>query len=224
MMRTVPKAVELSLILCLRNSETKVTALVRNSVELATSIKFPLLESRINSAGSLARDGADRSDAPSFEILACDERSTDNTLSILSILFTQVPNLRSLQDLARGNSLMRAAHTARGRIWLIAADILEVEHGAWAIDQVLNKGKRAAMIPDELLALDHSLARDIFSWFRGELAAGQRKVAQELKRRGEMPAWRRPQHYSLRARLSHNLRGRLGPLLLPLAKKSSSTS
>ena len=55
----------------------------------------------------------ERTDPMAFELLALDERSGDNTLSVLSVLHGQIPNLRTLQDVDPGFG-ERAEVAARG--------------------------------------------------------------------------------------------------------------
>src|SRR5262245_60998833 len=84
----------------------------------------------------LAREqGRDRPLA--FELLALDERSGDNTASVLSVLHGQVPYLRTLQDLDRGTAIRSASRVARGDVWLAIDRPVDPELAAWAVVQVL---------------------------------------------------------------------------------------
>src|SRR6185503_19105626 len=103
----------------------------------------------------LAREsGRDRPLA--FEVLALDERSGDNTASVLSVLHGQVPYLRTLQDLDRGTAIRSASRVARGDVWLVLDRPVDPELAGWAVAQVLG-GRRAAIVPGEILVVHRSV-------------------------------------------------------------------
>jgi hypothetical protein len=126
-----------------------------------------------------------------LEILALDERSGDNTSSVLSVLHGQLPQLRTLQDLERGTALRFAARLARGDIWLVIDHPVEPELAAWAVGQVIT-GQRAAIVPGEILALHRTVGIDVLREQGGGLAVAQREVARYLRRLGHAPAFSRP--------------------------------
>lgn len=123
-----------------------------------------------------------------FEILALDERSGDNTASVLSVLHGQLPQLRTLQDLDRGTALRFAARLARGDVWLVLDHPVEPELAAWAVGQVI-AGQRAAIVPGEILALHRTVGVDVLREVEGGLAVAQREVARYLRRLGHRPAF-----------------------------------
>jgi hypothetical protein len=123
-----------------------------------------------------------------IEILALDERSGDNTASVLSVLHGQLPQLRTLQDLDRGAALRFAARLARGDVWLVLDHPVEPELAAWAVGQVIT-GQRAAIIPGEILALHRTVGVDVLRELEGGLAVAQREVARYLRRLGHRPAF-----------------------------------
>lgn len=122
------------------------------------------------------------------EILALDERSGDNTSSVLSVLHGQLPQLRTLQDLDRGTALRFAARLARGDVWLVLDHPVEPELAAWAVGQVI-AGQRAAIVPGEILALHRTVGVDVLRELEGGLAVAQREVARYLRRLGHRPAF-----------------------------------
>ena len=121
--------IDVSLILPLRDQETETAATVRAAARIVERVAPP--EGR----GPL-----------SAEILALDQRSGDNTLSVLSLLHGQIPSLRTLQDVEPGQAIRRATRVARGAVWLVMDRPLDPDLGAWGVGQVL-RGHRAAIIP-----------------------------------------------------------------------------
>ena len=146
-----------------------------------------------------------------FEILALDERSKDNTLSVLSILHATVQELRTLQDLEPGRAIMRTARVARGRAWLLADERFEVDDACWAADQVL-RGHCAALIPGHLLALERGFGQAVLGWSRVGLVGAQREVTRALQARGEAPASRSAGAPPLSRRARMFVRSQLGRL------------
>jgi hypothetical protein len=99
----------LTIALCLRDDEARLAAMVKTAVEVAGTLI------REHAAGEW-RDGTrEEPEDLSYELLALDESSRDNTPSVLSILHARLPLLRSIQDLAPGTAVMRAARSALGR-------------------------------------------------------------------------------------------------------------
>lgn len=160
---------ELSVILRLRDAEPYVARLVKGLATLGRQLP----------AGT--RGGTNR-----FEILAMDERSRDNTLSVLSLLSNRIPELQSFQDVPRGTAIMRASRLAQGRAWLILEGDVDLELAAWATREVL-AGHTAATIYGELLAVEREFASAHLGWMRGGLITAQREIKKGLARRGERP-------------------------------------
>jgi hypothetical protein len=224
---------DLTIALCLRDDETRLADMAKAAVEVARTL------ARENAAGewhdstreeawigdqgdrgdldgpSEAADGAlepqETAGALSFELLALDETSRDNTLSVLSILHARHPQLRTLQGLAPSEAVRRAARTARGRVWLIVDAPFDAEHGLWATRQVFC-GDSAALVPGEVLAVRRNLGQAALGWHRGGLVSAQREVERMLASHGERAAWSPPRDRALRSRARLLLRGQLGRL------------
>ena len=163
--------VDLSVLLPLRDSEGIVAPVVREAVEIAaSSLPAPAPE-----------------DGPHFEILALDERSGDNTSSVLSVLHGQIPELRTLQDLDRGTGLRVASRVARGEIWLILDQPTQLDLAVWAVSQVV-RGQPAAVVPGEILAVHRNLGNQVLGGLSGGLATATRLTLSELKKRGQRAA------------------------------------
>ena len=145
----------------------------------------------------------------SYELLALDESSRDNTLSVLSILHDKHSQLRSFQELDRGSAVMRSARLARGRVWLIVDAPFDSAHALWATRQVFC-GDQAAVVPGEVLALRRGVGQAALGWLEGGLVSAQREVEKLLESHGQHPAWSPPRNRALRSRARLFVRGRLG--------------
>lgn len=150
-------------------------------------------------------------DAFTFELLALDENSTDNTLSVLSILHGQFAELRTVQELAPGTAIMRAARLAQGQVWLFLDREVDQDLCHWGARQVF-RGHRAAVIPGELLAVDRGLGQASLGWLKGGLVAAQDAVEQALEAQGERPVRSPGPDRGLKDRARLMLRGRLSRL------------
>lgn len=146
-----------------------------------------------------------------FEILALDEGSVDNTLSVLSVLHGQFAELRTMQDLEPGTAVMRAARLARGRVWLLLDRVVEQELCHWGARQVFC-GHRAAVVPGELLAVERGLGQASLGWLRGGLVAAQSAVERSLDAQGELPVRSPAPDRGIKERARLILRGRLSRL------------
>lgn len=182
---------ELSIILPVRDQENDVASLVRAAVRV---------EEHVDARG----------EPVATEILALDERSGDNTLSVLSVLHGQIANLRTLQDVEPGSSIRRAAKVARGDVWLVLDHAIDADLAGWAVTQVL-RGQRAAFVPGELLALDRDLGRQLLK-HAGGLVSAQNRLRKYLKTRNEPAAFSPAPDGSPKARAKRLLRGGLGRL------------
>jgi len=189
--------IDLSILLLLHDLEPVVAGMVRDARELA---------------GALAEDRG-------FEILALDERSGDNTLSFLSILHAQVPELRTLQDLSRGAGISQGAKVARGRRWLILDRPVNPELLRWALLQLRDQGHPAAIVPGEVLAVTASTGAATLYDLRGGLVSAQRAVEQNLSRSGgAKAAWRPAPDQGVARRALLYVRRRLDSLSLSRGK------
>jgi hypothetical protein len=178
----------LSVILLLRNREPAVTPMVRRAVEA------------VKSAGPAAQP---------FELLALDQTSVDNTLSLLSILHARTPELRILQDVRQGMAVIEAARAARGERWLVVDRLVDPDIMTWGLRQ-LEAGKRAAIVPGEILAVDAKLGAQVLGNLAGGLVSAQQAVEHELGARGQRAAWSPAPDRGVAERALLFVRGRLG--------------
>jgi len=165
---------DVTVIVPIRDQEKRVASIVRAAAKVEPLV---VLE--------------DEDRATTLEILALDQRSGDNTLSVLSLLHGQIPNLRTLQDLDRGTAIRRAAQVARGRVWLVLDREVDPQLAAWGVGQVL-RGQRAAIVPGEILALDRALGITVLASLSGGLVSAQRAVSRYLRGQNTQPAWSPP--------------------------------
>lgn len=184
---------DVTVIVPLRDQEKRVAATIRGADEVGQYVTRP--EESIPAPIGL-------------EIVALDERSGDNTLSVLSLLHSQLSTLRTLQDLDRGTSIRRAASVARGDAWLVLDHPVDPRLAAWGINQVL-RGQRAAIIPGELLAVDRALGLSVLGGLRGGLVSAQRAVARTLRKQNVPPAWSPPAEHGPVQRARLFVRGQL---------------
>ncbi len=164
--------VDVSVLLPLHDAEATVAALVREAAAIADAVG--------------GRPGSER--VRGVEILALDERSGDNTASMLSVLHGQHPSLRTLQDLEPGSALRAAAKVARGDVWLVFDHAIDLDLAAWAVTSVY-AGQPAAIVPGVVLALGRALGTTCFKRLDGGLVTAQRSVARQLRREGRAPAF-----------------------------------
>jgi hypothetical protein len=156
----------LSVILLLRNREPAVAQMVRRAVEV------------VRSSAKGRR----------FELLAVDQTSVDNTLSLLSVLHARLPELRILQDVRQGMAVIEAVRAARGERWLVVDRLVDPTLMNWGLHQ-LEAGKRAAIVPGEILAVESKLGAQVLGNRPGGLVSAQQAVEHELAARGQRPAW-----------------------------------
>jgi len=183
-----------SVIVPLRDQEREVATTIRTATQIFEHVTLP--QGRVTEI--------------TFEILALDERSGDNTLSVLSVLHGRIAELCTVQDVDPGASLHRASKVARGQTWLIQDKPIAPMDGAWALTRVFG-GARAAAVPGEVLVVPRPLGQRLLRDFRGGLVSAQNLVGRFLHKRGEELVMRdHPQARLARARLL--LRGGLGRL------------
>ena len=210
---------DLTIALCLRDDEERVPDMAKASLELAAILARELAagewrdktreEAWIDPEPRSGEDLSRERGSFELELLALDESSRDNTLSVLSILHARHPELRTIQSLAPGEAVMRAARNARGRVWLLVDAPFEVQHGLWAARQVFC-GDPAALVPGEVLAVQRHVGEAALGWLRGGLASAQLEVEGLLTSHGQRPAWSPPRDRALRSRARLFVRGRLG--------------
>jgi glycosyltransferase involved in cell wall biosynthesis len=197
----------LTIALCLRDDEARLADMAKAAVEVAETLAREL------AAGEWCDDTREQAISVDldYELLALDESSRDNTLSVLSILHAKLPQLRSIQDLAPGTAVLRAARAAQGRVWLIADAPFEPQQGLWATRQVFC-GDRAALVPGEVLAIRRNLGQAALGWHAGGLVGAQREVERLLAGQGRQAAWSHPRERALRSSARLFARGQLGRL------------
>lgn len=183
--------IDVSVILPLRDQESQVAATVKSAIEIAKRV--PLPEDR----------------AVFEEILAMDQRSGDNTLSVLSLLHGKIPSLRTLQDVEPGQAIRRATKVARGMVWLVMDSPLDPELGAWGVSQVI-RGHRAAIIPGEMLVVDQPLGVTALPRLGGGLVSAQQAVTRHLRGQNMQPVWCPPSKKGAAHRARLFVRGQLG--------------
>jgi hypothetical protein len=184
--------IDLSIVLLLKDAETSVASMVRGALAIARSVEPP--DGR---RGDLA-----------FEILAMDQTSRDNTLSKLAILHAQVAQLRTIQDLETGTAVLRASRIAQGHVWMFIDRPIDVELGAWSVQQVLG-GHRAALVPGEVLVVEKGLGQSSLGWLHTGLVGAQTEVQRQLTRMRERPAYSPPPDRGLPERARLFFRARL---------------
>jgi hypothetical protein len=198
----------LTIALCLRDDEARLADMAKAAVEVAETLTRELAAGEWRDA--TREEGIGPRDLD-YELLALDESSRDNTLSVLSILHAKLPQLRSVQDLTPGTAVLRAARAALGRAWLIVDAPFDPKHGLWATRQVFC-GDPAALVPGEVLAVRRNLGQAALGWHAGGLVGAQREVEQLLAEQGQRPAWSPPREQALRSSARLFARGQLGRL------------
>jgi ethanolamine utilization microcompartment shell protein EutS len=191
---------DVTVIMPVRDVERSVAGMVRSAVKIEALVERPPDRP---GAGPLV-----------FEHIALDERSGDNTLSVLSVLHGQIPSLRTLQDLVPGTAIKRAAAVARGDVWLVIDHVVDPELAAWGVSQVL-RGQRAAIVPGEILVVGRHVGAEVLHRLSGGLVSAQNAVVRYLRARDVQPAWSPPPKRSPVARARLLVRGSLGRLGLP---------
>jgi hypothetical protein len=184
-------AIELSLILALHESESRLAAATANARRLGHEI----CESSEDSP-------------PRWEILACDQHSHDNTLSALSLLQGKIPELRTIPEIDRGRAIARGARLARGRWWLFSEDGLDFDLAHWAIES-LRHGCAFALAPSRVLAVTAELGQRALLTHRGGLVSAQRRCQEVARKSGLLGAFAQTGQESLVERLKWRVRSRL---------------
>jgi len=187
-------SIDVSLILPLRDQEAQTASTVRVAREIVQRV--PLPEGR---------------PALTSEILALDQRSGDNTLSVLSVLHGQISSLRTFQDVEPGRAIRRATTLARGLVWLVMDHPIDPELGAWGVGQVL-RGHRAAVIPGEMLVVDQPLGVTVLPRMTGGLVSAQKAITRHLRGQNLQPVWSPPSKTGAAHRARLFVRGQLGRL------------
>ncbi len=173
----------LSIIIVLHDQEVTVARIIRGALQAAREVVGP--------------------DEP-IELIAVDERSSDNTLSHLSILQHKLPELRVIEARKRGRGIQAAVQVARGQSWLIVDHSVEPRILLWGI-QALRDGHRAAVVSGEVLGISRDLGTRL-SKLRGGLVAAEQTIAKTLASQGVTPAWGDVPQRGLKRRMAMLLR------------------
>ena len=152
-----------------------------------------------------------------FEILALDERSRDNSLSVLAMLQTQIAQLAVFDDIAPGSAIQEGVARSRGQVVMIVDTCVDADYGVWACEAVLG-GQPAAVVPGELLAVQRDVADRALRRLSGGLMRGQRAVRKTLADTGLTPAFAPANVSGMRARTRRWLRDRAS--LLPITARA----
>ena len=180
-------SIAVSFVLPVRDMEPAVSGLVRSAADVGARLTADGTLRVVRPASAPAtNDGT--SPAEALEILAIDQSSGDNTLAVLSILHGQIPALRTVQELAPGEAIGRAARLARGGVWVVVDRPFDPELATWAAEQVLS-GQPAAIVPAHVLAVSAPLGRRVLADMRGGLVRAQELVRTALRQAGEQPAF-----------------------------------
>ncbi len=193
--------VDLSLLIASRDLEAELPTLVKQLLVVAQVACPPGRE-----AGELA-----------FEILALDERSRDNSLSVLAMLQTQIAQLAVFDDIAPGSAIQEGVARSRGQVVMIVDTCVDADYGVWACEAVLG-GQPAAVVPGELLAVQRDVADRALRRLSGGLMRGQRAVRKTLADTGLTPAFAPANVSGMRARTRRWLRDRAS--LLPITARA----
>lgn len=184
--------VDVSLIVPLRDQEAEAAAVVRLAASLGQRLQPPQGRNSVTT-----------------EILALDQRSGDNTLSVLSLLHGKISSLRTVQDVEPGRAIARATRLVRGAAWFFMDGPIDPELGLWGISQVL-RGHRAALVPGEMLAVDQPLGVSVLPTVAGGLVSAQRAITRHLRGQNLRPLLSPPSKKGARHRAQLFVRGQLG--------------
>ena len=160
-----------------------------NAYEISAIVPFGDDEEVIGSA--VQRIAAHLRDlGVSFEILAVDEDSGDNSHAVLALMRGQVPELRVLHAPGRGKGFDSGIARAQGRVlWLIepTAAVHPIAGFTRALDQVRDEGpagKDAAVVRGRYAVAHRTRALAVAAGLRGTGDAYFRRLAKRLAARG----------------------------------------
>lgn len=185
----MPVELDLSVICLLRNAEAALPEILTAAHALRAQI----------------------SSEASFELLAFDHHSTDNSLSALKLLSRREPGLRIFAHTRVGNAIKRGARCARGKIWIFADSALPAKASAWVLRQLLD-GQPGAAVDGQVLGVPRALGMQALSWHQGGLWAAQHAVHAQLAQRRLSAARHGWQSQGALGRVRLELRGRISRL------------
>jgi hypothetical protein len=200
---------ELSVILPVRNNESVVAAMVRLAAGLLDALVSRDGEELVGPVAPASHRNDDPlAGPPAGEILALDESSFDNTLSVLSVLRGQVGVLRVFQDVRPGRAIQRASQVARGDVWILFDRLPDPALARWGFHQVV-RGHRAAIVPGEVLVVHRAVGVVAFGHLRGGLVCASRSVERHVRERGDLHTFSPAPDRSLAGRALTYVRGHL---------------
>lgn len=123
----------------------------------------------------------------SFEILAVDEDSGDNSHAVLALLRAQVPELRVLHAPGRGRGFELGVARAQGRVlWMIdaRAAVQPVAGFARALERIRAEADDAAVLRGRFVVAHRVRALDVAAGLRGTGDAYYRRLAKRFAARG----------------------------------------
>ena len=153
-----------------------------------------------------ARASGKEADPLSYEILALDERSHDNSLATLALLQSQIAQLAVYDDIRPGEAIKTGIARSQGRLLVFLDGPAPVDHGIWAVEAVLNHHP-AALVPEGVLVVRRDLAERCLAKLRGGLVRAQRTVQATLARLDATAAYAPARADGLRDRTRRWLRG-----------------
>lgn len=177
---------QLSMIVPIRNRESVVAEIARKAEQVVQILELPR-----------------------FELLMMDEQSSDNTLSVLSLLRERLPHVRVFQDVEPGHGIAQAVHWADAPIWLVLDHLAEPELALWAVRQI-RAGYDAAIVPGQLLSVNRETGGRALRDLRGGLVSAGRAVERYVSEHGltllkSPPTYKNPlerAHFYVRKHLS----------------------
>ena len=154
-----------------------------------------------------------------FEVLAIDESSGDNSHAILTLLGSKVPSLKVVTGAEPGQGFAIGASKARGNIlWLIepvnAARSLSAFGRAYG--RVCRAELDVAVVRGRFAVVKRALCAGLVGSLRGQGAAFERRLARRAHRRGHaVEAYAIGQPSDQQLGFAERLRGRLRLVLSP---------
>jgi Glycosyl transferase family 2 len=122
-----------------------------------------------------------------FEVLAIDEDSGDNSHAVLALMRAQVPELRVIHAPGRGRGADAGASRAQGRmLWIVDPDTAmgNLSPATLAIQQVSSGEVDAVVVHDHYIVANRVRALPAMAGLRGRSDARRRRLARRLAARG----------------------------------------
>ncbi len=122
-----------------------------------------------------------------FEVLAVDEDSGDNSHAVLALMRAQVPELRVIHAPSRGSGADAGASRAQGRmLWIVDPDTAmgNLAPATLALEQVGTGSVDAVVVHDHYIVANRIRALPAIAGLRGRSDARRRRLARRLAARG----------------------------------------